>query len=147
MQSPLSITPTWTFADRLRKVRRLLGLTQNAFAEQLGENRSAYIAWESDLNLPRDLVAVARKVEAASGVPASWMLGLDDGNPGPGIPVAGGGATVTTLRSRGRASQPALAQDVAPAAAARTGDAAAPVVVSRRGPAYATADLNREPAD
>lgn len=74
--------PEWTFGDRLRKVRRVvLRLNQAEFAAELGTNQKTYAAWELDMTSPRNMVALAKRIEALAGVPASWMLGLDDGTP------------------------------------------------------------------
>ncbi len=67
---------TWTFGDRLRKVRRILGMSQEAFAKLLGATPQALGAWELDVNAPRNVVAIAKRLEVAAGVPATWMLGL-----------------------------------------------------------------------
>lgn len=68
----------WTFADRIRKVRRdVLAIDQGEFATRLGVTRQAYAAWESGRNEPRSILAVAKRIEAMSGVPAAWVLGLD----------------------------------------------------------------------
>lgn len=71
--------PAWTLGERLRKVRRSIGAGQAEFAEQLDENRKTYASWELDTSTPRNLVAVARRVELLTGYPASWLLGLDEG--------------------------------------------------------------------
>lgn len=68
--------PSWTFADRLRKIRRETGLTQADFAGRIGVGDKAYGAWESGANQPGDIVAVAKRIELAFRVPASWVLGL-----------------------------------------------------------------------
>lgn len=54
----------WTFADRIRKVRRdVLAIDQGEFATRLGVTRQAYAAWESGRKL---YVATAdRDAEAA----------------------------------------------------------------------------------
>jgi DNA-binding XRE family transcriptional regulator len=71
--------PQWTFADKIRKVRRdVLGIEQDEFARRLDVTRQAYAAWESGRNEPRNILAVAKRVEAMSGVPAAWLLGIDD---------------------------------------------------------------------
>ncbi|QOR55326.1 MAG: hypothetical protein SHS37scaffold537_24 [Phage 68_12] len=79
--------PTWTFAERVRKVRRDQGLTQAAFADQLDVGEKAYAAWESGKNEPGSLVDVAVKLEQTTGVPRQWFLGwLDE----PTSPTDGG---------------------------------------------------------
>ena len=71
--------PEWTIADRLRRVRRDTGLTQDAFAERLQVGAQRYSAWESGRNHPpaRDLVAIAKRIELAFKVAAEWTLGLE----------------------------------------------------------------------
>lgn len=79
-RTPLSQDPPpqWTFADRMRKIRRdVLGIEQADFAQKLGVTRQAYAAWEAARNEPRSILAVARQVEAISGVSAAWILGVD----------------------------------------------------------------------
>lgn len=80
--------PAWTFADRIRKVRRdVLGLDQGAFADRLEVSRKAYASWEMNRTTPRDILAVARRVELISRIPAAWLLGVDGQMPpnnGPG---------------------------------------------------------------
>lgn len=85
--------PEETFGDRLRRVRRAVGLNQESFAAKLGTDVGvkALGAWETGTREPRGAVALARRVELAFGVPATWLLGLDtpmsgpDGDPG--VPV------------------------------------------------------------
>jgi DNA-binding XRE family transcriptional regulator len=82
--------PQWSFADRIRKIRRdVLGVDQTEFAQRLGVTRQAYAAWEAGRNEPRTILAVARKVELMSGVPAAWLLGVDSPTPGTGVPTEG----------------------------------------------------------
>lgn len=92
--------PQWTFGDRLRKVRRELGDTQTAFAARLGESSKTYSNWEADRHPPASIVAVAKRIELATGVPASWVLGLDVPAPLPprDAPSPAKGAEATTLR-------------------------------------------------
>lgn len=72
------VYPDWSVGDKLRKVRRdVLKIEQAEFAERLGVNRQRYAAWESGRTTPRDILALARRVELISRVPASWLLGLD----------------------------------------------------------------------
>lgn len=68
--------PPWTFGDRLRKARRAAGLSQAELAKLLGVGTSRLSGWESDASRPRDIIAVARQVEAATGIPADWLVGL-----------------------------------------------------------------------
>lgn len=71
------VIPEWSLGDRLRKVRRVTGFSQAEFAERLGENQKTYAAWELDTSAPRNVVALAKKVEMISQVPAVWVLGMD----------------------------------------------------------------------
>lgn len=75
--------PEETFGDRLRRVRRSLGMNQGEFAAKLGTDVGvkALGAWETGSREPRGAVAMARRIELAFGVPASWLLGLDSGTP------------------------------------------------------------------
>jgi transcriptional regulator with XRE-family HTH domain len=70
--------PAWTLGDRLRKVRRDAGYSAKDFAQVLGVNVSSLAHYETDRARPRDLVDLAQRVQAVTGVPASWVLGLDD---------------------------------------------------------------------
>lgn len=74
--------PRWTLGDRLRKARRDAGYTARDFAQALGVTNSALSQYETDRARPRDLVDLAQRVEAVTGVPATWLLGLDE-SPGP----------------------------------------------------------------
>jgi transcriptional regulator with XRE-family HTH domain len=78
-------TPRWTLADRFRKVRQQLGLSQREMAKRLGVPGGSWSAWESGHNYPagQRLVDVARDLQALSGVPADWVLGLRDADPEP----------------------------------------------------------------
>lgn len=82
--------PEDTFGDRLRRVRRSLGLTQEEFAGRLGGSVGikALGAWETGTREPRGAVGIAKRIELAFGVPATWLLGLETpgpvGPPGPG---------------------------------------------------------------
>ena len=86
-------TPEWTLGERLRKIRRHLGISQSEFAELIEQNPKSYSSWESDQARPRQLIAVAKRIEIATGVGASWTLGLGDVDiPG----IGNGGATGAT---------------------------------------------------
>lgn len=84
--------PVWTFADRLRKVRRESGLGQVEFADALGVGRQTYAAWETGRNTPRDLANAAEQLEAVTGVPRAWFLGWMDNAPEPSDGPEGGGS-------------------------------------------------------
>jgi transcriptional regulator with XRE-family HTH domain len=71
------VIPEWTFADRLRKIRRHLGMSQAEIAEELGTNQRTYASWESENSAPRNPVTVAKRIEALSRVPAAWVLGVE----------------------------------------------------------------------
>lgn len=77
--------PEWTLADRLRKIRRLTGMSQGEFARAINVPEPRYAAWETGRNQPHsgDLLAVAKRIELLTRVPAVWTLGLsEDGSPG-----------------------------------------------------------------
>lgn len=77
------ITPAWTFGDRLRKARRSVNMTSVRFAHALGITPAALSQYETDRSTPRDIIAMARKVEAVTGVSALWLLDLTDQLPDP----------------------------------------------------------------
>lgn len=80
-------TPTWTFAERLRKARREVGLNQEKMAALLGVKTATLGAWETGRNKP-DLADLAPRLEAATGIPRYWFLGWDDSTtPDPGNSV------------------------------------------------------------
>jgi transcriptional regulator with XRE-family HTH domain len=67
----------WSFGDRLRKIRkRRTDFGQREFATKLGVGWQAYAQWEADNSRPKDVVAVAKRVELLTGVPAAWLLGV-----------------------------------------------------------------------
>ena len=96
--------PQWTFGERVRKVRRQSDLTQVEFAEKLGVTRAALESWESGRNEPRNIVDVAVRLEAITGVPRQWFLGwLDGAGPGgPGASVGEAGIEPATFRVESR---------------------------------------------
>ena|SRR5665647_1095202 len=88
-ESPQMRVPRWTFADKLRKVRTDLGLHQRDFAEKLEVSAPAYAAWESGRTRPQNIVALAKRVEMLTQIPAWWLLGLDEKSPRPVDPDGG----------------------------------------------------------
>lgn len=82
MKNTAALNPAlleWSFADRLRKVRReVADATQEEFAAALDVPLKAYGAWEAGRNTPREIVAIAKRIELVTGVPATWMLGISD---------------------------------------------------------------------
>jgi len=75
--------PEWTDGDKLRKVRRHLGLTQEEFAEKIGVKASTYMAWESDRNRIRDLRIIARRIKLMAGTPLWWWFDTERPDSGP----------------------------------------------------------------
>lgn len=73
--------PAWTLGDRIRKARVMSGMKQAEFAEKIGAKEGSLAAWETDRSQPRNIVALAKRIEALTRVPATWLLGLDDGPP------------------------------------------------------------------
>ena len=78
---PARIYPAWTLGDRIRKARLSVGMKQREFAPLIAVQPGSLAAWESDHSVPRDIVAVAKRIEALTRVPAAWTLGLEDGPP------------------------------------------------------------------
>ena len=77
------VYPTWSFGDRIRKARDIADLNQHDFAAAIGVPDGSLANWETDRSKPRDIVAVAKRVEMLTRIPAAWMLGVDDTNPPP----------------------------------------------------------------
>ena len=86
----------FTLGDRLRKVRRASGDNQRDFAKVLHATQEAVSAWEAGRNYPRDVVAIAQRIERAYGVSAGWVLGITE-NPRPGRPDGGNEYTARDL--------------------------------------------------
>lgn len=72
--------PRFGFGDRLRLVRRDLGLTQAEMAIRVGVGLKAYSAWESGQSRPADLPATAEHLEGITGIDRSWWLGWGEGS-------------------------------------------------------------------
>ena len=72
--------PIWSIPERLRKVRREMGLTHAAFAALLGVNASRYSAWEAGRNKP-DMLALSESLENVTGVSKFWFRGDIEGDP------------------------------------------------------------------
>lgn len=79
------VFPAWSFADRLRKARTTVGMTQEEFATAIGVKEGTLAAWESDRSQPRsrDIVDVAKRIEALTRIATAWILGIDDTPPTP----------------------------------------------------------------
>jgi transcriptional regulator with XRE-family HTH domain len=93
--------PQWSFADRARRVRRDLGITQEAMADRLGVGLKAYSAWESGKNTPEDLPQIAVTLEKITGVERGWFLGwLDDDAPPPSTGGADEPGSPTKITNR-----------------------------------------------
>lgn len=75
------VTPAWTLGDRLRKARTVKGMDQRQFADSLGVKAGTLAGWETDRQKPRDLVAIAQKVQEITGISAMWVLGLGSVTP------------------------------------------------------------------
>ena len=73
--------PRWGFGDRLRLVRRDLGLTQAEMADRIGVGLKAYSAWESGASRPADLPRTAEHLQETTGIDRTWWLGWGDGSP------------------------------------------------------------------
>jgi transcriptional regulator with XRE-family HTH domain len=84
------VVPQWTFGDRVRKARGIAGLDQREFSTLINVKPGTLAQWESDRARPRDIVAVAKRIELAVRVHASWVLGLDGTTPDGGGSSANG---------------------------------------------------------
>lgn len=69
---------TWTFGDRLRKVRREMGVTSRELAALLGVTNSSVAQWETDRVYPRHARGIAYQVQELSDVSGVWLLTGDD---------------------------------------------------------------------
>lgn len=84
IETVVSPNPQWDFGDRLRKVRRSVArMNQREMADALGITQKAYAAWESGLNRPKDIVAVAKQIEHIwpGQVMSAWLLGVESDGP------------------------------------------------------------------
>ena len=69
--TPKGFVPEWTAADRLRKVRELLGLNQSELAAMVGYSRATLAGIEQGVRTPRRGVLLA--VAFATGVDFEWL--------------------------------------------------------------------------
>ena len=65
----------WTFGDRVRKARRVLGISTDELARTLGVSKQAVSQWETGATTPRSVNAIARRMTMAYGIPTEWLLG------------------------------------------------------------------------
>jgi transcriptional regulator with XRE-family HTH domain len=82
--------PTIGFATRLRVLRKEYGtrigqpgLSQVAFATELGVNENTYKQWESGGNRPSDIVAFANRCSEVTACDPAWLLGIETFDHGP----------------------------------------------------------------
>ena len=80
-------------------------MSQRDFAAALDAKAGTYAQWEAGNTQPRDVVALAKRVEMLTRIPAAWILGLMDGpQPSPvgpgndGAPAGVAGASEGLLR-------------------------------------------------
>lgn len=85
------IYPTWTFGDRVRKARDTTQMNQRDFASAIEVTEGSLATWETGRAKPRDIVAVAKRIEMLTRIPAGWLLGIEDA-PGGGPTGPAGGA-------------------------------------------------------
>lgn len=64
------------FGDRLRQMRREMGLTQDEFAQKLGTSKQVLSRYETNQRIPK--VTQARKYADKLGVSLDYMLGTTD---------------------------------------------------------------------
>jgi len=80
----------WTFGDRIRKARIMVGMNQREFADAIDVAEGSLAAWETDRATPRDIVAIAKRVEMLTRIPAARLLGLTPESGPPNPPDPGG---------------------------------------------------------
>lgn len=73
--------PTWSLADRLRKIRRESRMSQEDFAAVLGIKATTWAAWESGRQNPSRVLELADAIQREFDVPAAWTLGVMPDNP------------------------------------------------------------------
>jgi transcriptional regulator with XRE-family HTH domain len=74
--------PRFDLGDRLRRVRRDLGYSQEAMAAALNVPPGTWSAYETGRVRPDDPEFLAKKIEILFGVPASWFQEEDEPAPG-----------------------------------------------------------------
>lgn len=68
------MVPAFDFADRLRKARRLAGMTMKQLADALGVAEPTISAWETGRNTPGSKMRVTcMAVQMVTGVSATWL--------------------------------------------------------------------------
>lgn len=112
--------PEWTDGEKLRKIRRHLGLNQEEFAARLQVKAATYAAWETDRNRVKDMRTVARRIKAMAGTPLWWWFDTERPDNDQGPDGGGSQAPGTNRRQielmRNRRSRPfELAADAAAA--------------------------------
>jgi transcriptional regulator with XRE-family HTH domain len=75
--------PQFGFGDRLRLVRRDNGWTQERMAQVLTEHgyrvgKTTLGAWELGVGEPDRILNLAAALQAITGYPQVWWLGIDD---------------------------------------------------------------------
>jgi transcriptional regulator with XRE-family HTH domain len=94
--------PTIDFALRIRALRKEYGrhlghkVDQYEMAELLDVPVGTYKGWESGNSKPADLVGMAKRIEAVTGVRAAWILDVAD--EGPHAPNPNPGQEILPLR-------------------------------------------------
>ena len=74
----------WTFGDRVRKARRVLGLTAAEMGDALGMTAQGVSNLEGRPGTPRAAFDIAGRIEALYEIPAWWLLGHEKPPAGPG---------------------------------------------------------------
>lgn len=75
--------PTWTFGDRLLRIRRSLNLDQSAMATLIGVTRKSLSRWENDDRCgdPHDVATRYERAAREMGHPEftyDWIVGRAD---------------------------------------------------------------------
>lgn len=64
-------------------------MKQAQFAQAIKVKEGSLAAWETDRAQPRNVVAVAKRIEFLTRIPAAWILGVEQQPPAPPHPGEG----------------------------------------------------------
>jgi transcriptional regulator with XRE-family HTH domain len=99
--------PQWTYGERLRKARADAGLEQEEMASRLGVSTGTISNWELGRTQGRKMLTRVEEWAEITGVPAAWLLGIED----PAL-VPGGQSTIEYISETAGRAAAALVRSV-----------------------------------